>query len=73
MNGLGRTLVAAGLALVVIGLLVGYGAGLPIRIGRLPGDIVWRGKNSVFYFPLATSVLISVVLSLVMWLFGRMR
>jgi hypothetical protein len=73
MSGLGRTLVAMGLALVVIGLLVGFGARLPIRIGRLPGDIVWRGKNSVFYFPLATSILISVVLSLAMWLIGRMR
>jgi ribose/xylose/arabinose/galactoside ABC-type transport system permease subunit len=73
MSALGRMLVAAGLALAVIGLLVGYGARLPIRIGRLPGDFVWRGKNSVFYFPLATSILISVVLSLVMWLFGRTR
>jgi hypothetical protein len=73
MSALGRTLVAAGLALAIIGLLVGYGARLPIRIGRLPGDFVWRGKNSVFYFPLATSVLISVVLSLAMWLFGRTR
>ncbi len=45
--------------------------GLPI--GRLPGDILYRGKNTTFYFPLATSILISVVLSIVLFLIGRLR
>lgn len=71
MNASGRTLVIAGIALAVLGLLVGYGARLPVRIGRLPGDFVWRGKNSIFYFPLATSILLSVLLSVILWLFGR--
>ena len=44
-----------------------------IPLGRLPGDIVYRGKNSTFYFPLATSILVSVVLSVVMYLIGRFR
>jgi len=44
--------------------------GLPL--GRLPGDILYRGKNTTFYFPLATSIVISVVLSLVLFLIGRM-
>ncbi len=69
--GIGRTLIVLGAALVVVGLLFTLGDKLPIRLGRLPGDIEIRGKNSVFYFPVVTCILLSVVLSLVMWLFGR--
>ncbi len=68
---MGRTLIAIGIALVVVGVLVTVGDMLPIRWGRLPGDIVVRGKNPTFYFPLLTSLLLSVLLSLVMWLIGR--
>ena len=60
-----------GIAIVILGVLVSLGERLPIRLGRLAGDIVIRGKNSVFYFPLVTSLLLSVVLTLVLWLFGR--
>ncbi|HKN70353.1 MAG TPA: DUF2905 domain-containing protein [Terriglobales bacterium] len=69
----GRLLVMLGVALVVIGgivMLLGR-TGLPL--GRLPGDIVYRGKNTTFYFPLASSILISVVLSIVLFLIGRLR
>ena len=69
--GIGRTLIILGIVILVVGLLVSLGDRLPIRFGRLPGDIVIRGKNSVFYFPLATSILLSVILSFVMWLFNR--
>ena len=68
---MGRTLIAVGIALIVLGLIVTFGAKLPLRLGRLPGDIVIRGKNSAFYFPVATSILLSVLLSLLMWLFNR--
>ena len=68
---MGRTLIFIGLALVAVGLLISLGEKLPIRFGRLPGDIVVRGKNSVFYFPIVTSLLLSALLSLAMWLFGR--
>jgi Protein of unknown function (DUF2905) len=44
-----------------------------LRLGRLPGDIVYRGKSTTFYFPLATSILLSVVLSVVLYLIGRFR
>jgi Protein of unknown function (DUF2905) len=71
MRLVGRTLIFIGLALVVLGLFVSLGEKLPIRFGRLPGDIVVRGKNSVFYFPIVTCLLLSGLLSLVMWLFGR--
>ena len=67
----GRTLILIGLAVLVLGVIVSLGERLPIRFGRLPGDIVIRGKNSVFYFPLATCLLLSVVLSLVLWLVGK--
>lgn len=68
---IGRTLILLGALLIVVGLLFLAGERLPIRIGRLPGDFVFRGKNSVFYFPLATCLLLSVVLSFVVWLFNR--
>lgn len=67
----GRMLILLGLALVVLGVLFTLGGRLPFRIGRLPGDVVIRGKNSVFYFPIVTSLLLSVVLSLIVWLFRR--
>lgn len=68
---MGRGLIAIGIVLVVLGLLVTLGERLPIRLGRLPGDIVIRGKNTTFYFPLVTSLLLSMLLSFVMWLLGR--
>lgn len=71
MRPVGRALIFVGLALVALGLLVSLGEKLPIRFGRLPGDIVVRGKNSVFYFPIVTSLLLSALLSLAMWLFSR--
>lgn len=67
----GRTLIAIGVVLVLAGLLVTLGARLPFRLGRLPGDIVIRGRHSVFYFPLITCLVLSLVLSLVMWLLNR--
>jgi len=68
---IGRILITLGLIVLILGLLVSLGEKLPLRLGRLPGDIVIRGKNSVFYFPLVTCLLLSVVLSFIMWLFGR--
>jgi Protein of unknown function (DUF2905) len=68
---MGRAFIAIGIALVILGLLLTVGEKLPVRLGRLPGDIVIRGKNTTFYFPLMTSLLVSALLSLVMWLIGR--
>jgi hypothetical protein len=67
----GRLLIIAGFVLIAAGVLVTLLGRLPIRLGRLPGDIYIQGKNSSFYFPLATCLLISLVLSLVMWLLRR--
>ncbi len=68
---MGRTLIIVGAVLIAVGLLVTLGEKLPIRMGRLPGDILIRGKNTTFYFPIVTSLLLSAILTLVMWLFGR--
>ena len=68
---LGKILMYAGLAIFALGLLVSLGDHVPLRLGRLPGDFAWRGRNSVFYFPLTTSILLSLVLTLFLWLVGR--
>jgi Protein of unknown function (DUF2905) len=64
--GVGGLLVLAGVAVMLVGK-----SGLPL--GKLPGDLVYRGKNTTVYFPLATSVLVSVVLSVVLYLVSRWR
>ena len=64
-------LIVAGLALAAIGVLVTFADRLPFKLGRLPGDIFIQGKNSTFYFPIMTCIILSVVLSLVMWLVRR--
>jgi hypothetical protein len=66
---MGKFLIIAGIVLVAVGIvwLVGERFGL----GRLPGDIVIEGKNTRFYFPIMTSIVISIVLSLALWLFSR--
>ena len=64
---MGRVFVVAGIVLVVIGLLISVGA----PIGRLPGDISYKRGNFSFYFPLTTSILASVVLTLLVWLLNR--
>jgi hypothetical protein len=68
---LGRTLVIVGLTIAVCGVLVTLGGRLPFRPGRLPGDIVYRSKNTVFYFPWVTSLLLSALASLLLWFFRR--
>jgi Protein of unknown function (DUF2905) len=68
---LGRGLVILGLIITGLGLLVLLGSRMNLPFGRLPGDIVWRGKNSTFYFPWVTCLLLSILASLVLWLFNR--
>jgi hypothetical protein len=69
--GLGRLLIVAGLVLLAAGVIVLLAGRLPFRLGRLPGDIYIHGRNSTFIFPLTTCILISVILSLVIWLLRR--
>ena len=64
-------LIVAGLILVAAGVLFTFAGRLPIRLGRLPGDIHIQGRNSSFYFPIVTCLLLSVVFSLVMWIIRK--
>ncbi|PYX48315.1 MAG: DUF2905 domain-containing protein [Acidobacteria bacterium] len=73
MTDVGKLLVIVGGGLVVLGLVVMLGGKSQLPLGRLPGDIVYRGKNTSFYFPLTTSILLSVVLSLVLYVISRLR
>ena len=68
---LGRMLIVLGLVLVAAGVLVTLSGKLPVKLGRLPGDIYIHGKNSTFYFPLMTCILLSVLFTIVLWIFRR--
>jgi len=67
----GRLLITAGLGIALIGAAVIVLAKLQVPLGRLPGDIVWRGKNGVFYFPWVTCLVLSLLGTLFLWIFGR--
>ena len=73
LRELGRILLVFGASLVLLGALFYFGARLPFRLGKLPGDIVHRGEHTTLYFPIVTCLLISVVLSLLFWLFSHFR
>jgi hypothetical protein len=72
-RSVGRILIGAGLVLVLLGVLFMAAERLPVRWGHLPGDIVVRGRHGAFYFPVVTCLLVSVLLSFVMWAIGRWR
>jgi Protein of unknown function (DUF2905) len=73
MHDLGRTFIFLGPLLVVVGVIIIALNRLHLPLGRLPGDFNWRGRGWSVSFPLATSILISVVLSLLLWAVGRLR
>jgi hypothetical protein len=73
MTEIGKLLVLFGVVLVVAGLGLMLLGRMNIPLGRLPGDFLYRGKNTTVYFPLATSVVVSVVLSIVLYLVSRWR
>ncbi len=73
MTDVGKLLIVLGAVLLLAGVLFIVLGKTNLPLGRLPGDIVYRGKNTTFYFPLATSVLVSVVLSLLLYVVGRWR
>jgi hypothetical protein len=73
MPDLGRTLIFLGLLLIVVGILIVGLDRLHLPLGRLPGDFNWRGRGWWVSFPLATSILVSVLLSLLLWVISRLR
>ncbi len=73
MNELGKMLLGVGLVIALVGALILLAARFGLPLGRLPGDISYKGKNVTFYFPIGTSILISVVLSVILYFFSRFR
>jgi heme/copper-type cytochrome/quinol oxidase subunit 2 len=73
MQDIGKMLLGLGLLLVLIGALVLLAARTGLPLGRLPGDISYKGKNFSVYIPLATSILISIVLSVLLYIVSRFR
>lgn len=73
MEDFGKLLAVLGLLLLLVGAMFLLLGRTSIPFGRLPGDIFYRGKNTTFYFPLTTSILFSVVLSLVVYVIGKFK
>jgi hypothetical protein len=73
LRELGKLLLVLGVALAAAGAFLLLGARLPFRLGRLPGDIVYSGRHTTFYFPIVTCILLSVLLTLLFWLAGHFR
>jgi hypothetical protein len=71
MTDLGKLLLILGAGIFVAGAVLLLAGRFNLPVGRLPGDIIYRGKSTVFYFPIVTCILVSVVLTLIFWLFGR--
>jgi len=70
---LGRLLLILGIAVTVVGVLLYFSGRLPFRLGHLPGDIIHRGEHTTFYFPITTSIVLSIGLSLLFWLVSHFR
>jgi hypothetical protein len=73
LRDLGRVLLILAALIAIVGALLYFGARLPFRLGRLPGDIIHRGEHTTFYFPIVSCLVISVALSVVLWLFSNLR
>jgi hypothetical protein len=73
MRELGKLLLAVGIVLAGAGALLAFGARLPFRLGRLPGDITYQGRHGSFYFPVVTCIVVSVVLTLIFWIINFFR
>jgi hypothetical protein len=73
VTDIGKMLFVLGLVVAAAGLVFMLLGRTNLPIGRLPGDILYRGKHTTFYFPLATSIIVSVLLTLVLYLVGRFR
>jgi Protein of unknown function (DUF2905) len=71
MSDLGRALLGIGLLIALIGVLVLLAGRFGLPLGRLPGDFAYKGKHVSVFFPLGTSILISILLSLILYLLSR--
>ena len=73
LRELGKALVIFGIVLACVGAFLLIGGKLPLRLGHLPGDIAYQGRNGSFYFPIVTCLLISILLTLLFWIVNLFR
>jgi hypothetical protein len=73
VTDIAKLLILLGVAFLLAGIVLLLLGRLNVPLGRLPGDILYRGKNTTFYFPLATCILLSVLLSLILYVIGKWR
>jgi len=73
LREIGRLMLVAAAVLAAAGALLLFGARLPFRLGRLPGDIVYHGRHGSFYFPIMTCIVVSVILTLLLWIVNLLR
>jgi hypothetical protein len=73
LRELGKLLLVAGVLLAGAGALLVFGARLPFRLGRLPGDIAYQGRHGSFYFPIVTCIIVSAALTLIFWIVNSLR
>jgi hypothetical protein len=73
MRELGKVLLVVGIVLAGVGALLAFGAKPPFRLGRLPGDIAYHGRHGSFYFPVVTCIVLSVALTLILWIINFLR
>lgn len=73
MDSLGKALIAAGLILAAAGLILIFASKLGIPLGRLPGDVVFKQRAVNFYIPITTCIVLSAILSGILWLVGSLR
>ena len=71
MADFGKLLITFGVILVIAGVVIVLAGRAHVPVGRMPGDIVYRGKNTTVYFPIVTCIVLSIVLSVIMWLIGK--
>jgi hypothetical protein len=73
MRDLGRLLLVLGVVVAGVGAILYFSGRLPFRLGRLPGDIIHRGEHTTLYFPITTSIVVSICLSFILWLISHFR
>ena len=73
MNEFGRALIGLGVLLILVGAVFLFAARMGLPLGRLPGDFAYRGRDFSIYFPLGTSIMISIVLTALLWLVSKFR
>ena len=70
---IGKLLILAGVLILLAGAFLFVGGRLPLRLGHLPGDIAYRGKNGAFYFPIVTCLIVSAALTFLFWIVNHIR